>query len=117
MILPTNIKALPDVLSVADKARSVEAKRIEHCFNLLLSTHTALYRSQSPLLLDFEDSINGKNFLNGDKEVIDEAMGLRDSINQFRQFSCVKRFRKSFAYRKEPVDKIRTVFDGEGLSL
>jgi hypothetical protein len=64
--------------SVEESCRE-DADRLSHCFKLLMSTHTALFRSQSPLLLDFDQPQNAALF-GGNIELIKEAKRLRTLI-------------------------------------
>lgn len=77
---------------------------------LVLSTHLALFRSSSPLLLDFSDKFN-QDLLGGDKELLKLAGQMRDTVKTFREkgFPDLK---GSIAYRKEYFELFRRVYEG-----
>ncbi|RDW70956.1 hypothetical protein BP6252_07519 [Coleophoma cylindrospora] len=87
-----------------------------HMYNLLLSIHTALFRSSSPLLMDFSD-MSKHDILAGDPELIDEAIYMRTINNRFRNVSYGRHFRSARAFEQQTVDKLRKVLDGEGLKF
>lgn len=73
-----------------------------------MSTHAALFRQGSPLLLDFEDPFN-RDLLAGDEEVIQMAMMMRRVVLGFRKkgFPDLK---GSVVWRKSYFDQMRRVF-------
>lgn len=81
-----------------------------HGLCLVMSTHTALFRTGSPLLLDFEDPFN-RDLLAGDNEIIGMAMVLRKVVLRFRKkgFPDLK---GSVVWRKTYFDQMRGVFGG-----
>jgi hypothetical protein len=103
--------------SHADTAGLKEcAASLSHCFNLLLSIHTALFRGQSPLLLDFEDKFQ-RDLLDGREDLMSEVLALKGSITKFRESSYPKYMWLSKAFEENTVNRLRSIFDGEGLKI
>jgi len=96
-------------------ALAIDADKISHYFDLLLSTHTALFRSNSPILLDFTSRFHA-DLLGGDEELISHAIRLREIVKRFREVSYARKFRACLAFRKPLVDSLRGVFSGAGLT-
>ncbi|RDW83523.1 hypothetical protein BP5796_05014 [Coleophoma crateriformis] len=89
---------------------------MNHMYNLLLSIHTALFRSSSPLLMDFSD-VSEQDVLAGNLELIEEAAYMRTINDRFRNVSYGRHFRSARAFEQQTVDKLRKVLDGEGLKF
>jgi hypothetical protein len=70
--------------------------------------HCSLFRTASPLLLDFNDPFN-KDLLGHDEELIELAMGMRSGILWFRSAGYPKSVRKGHMYKKEIGEKLRGV--------
>jgi hypothetical protein len=87
--------------------------KLSHCFNLLLSTHTALFRSHSPIIMDFTDPAN-QDVLGADQEMMDEAMKLRKIILDFREHSLSRPFKSSNWYKDTTYGRFRKVLNGRG---
>lgn len=81
-----------------------------HGLKLLVSTHLALFRSSSPLLLDFREKFN-KQMLGEDEELVKLAMRMRKVVLDFRSkgFPDLK---GSIVWNKEYFEMFRRVFDG-----
>lgn len=90
------------------------ANEIAHMYNLLLSVHTALFRSSTPLLLDFSSPFQ-QDLLGGDAELIAEVPELQTINDRIRFASYRKPFRSSRAFEEKTTHKLRKLFDGEGL--
>ena len=84
---------------------------LEHTFNLLLSVHNALFRTASPLLLDYEDQAN-QDLLGNDAELIGQAMKLRSSILWFRDMGFPNSVRAGLFYNERLGNKLRGVLKG-----
>ena len=80
----------------------------------MLSTHTALFRSDSPIIKDFTDPKNHE-FLGGHKDLIREAMKLREIIMDFQMNSLSRAFRSSNWYKDRMYLKFRKVLYGKGV--
>lgn len=103
-------------LAPGNFAFTKEVDHLGHCFNLLLATHTALFRSNSPILLDFTQS-NNQALLGGDQQLIQEAMKLRNIILNFQEYSLSRPFRSSNWYRDNMYRRFRSILHGKGFQL
>jgi hypothetical protein len=99
-----------------NSAFTKEVDHLGHCFNLLLATHTALFRSNSPILLDFTLA-NNQALLGNDEELIKEAMNLRKVILNFQEYSLSRPFRSSNWYRDNMYRRFRSILHGKGFQL
>ncbi|TVY89062.1 hypothetical protein LAWI1_G006226, partial [Lachnellula willkommii] len=77
---------------------------------LVLSTHMALFRSSSPLLLDLTEKSN-QDLLGSDAELIRLAGEMRKVVLTFRDKGFPE-MKGSIAYRKEYFDMFRKIYDG-----
>lgn len=94
-------------------AYTKDVERLGHCFNLLLSTHTALFRQNSPMIFDYTDPANA-DLLAGDEELIKEAMNLRRILLGFQQNNLVRLFRSTNWYQESTYGRLRRVLYGKG---
>jgi hypothetical protein len=94
-------------------AYAKDVERLGHCFNLLLSTHTALFRQNSPMIFDYTDPANA-DLLAGDEELIKEAMNLRRILLGFQQNNLVRLFRSTNWYQESTYGRLRRVLYGKG---
>jgi len=87
------------LILLGTKTASGPASYQLHGFQLLISTHLALFRSSNPLLLDFKDKFAAE-MLGNDKELIRLAGLMRKVVLDFRKrgFPDLK---GSITFRKE----------------
>ncbi|KAH8590518.1 hypothetical protein B0O99DRAFT_691527 [Bisporella sp. PMI_857] len=109
----TNLVEGPQDYSVV---RNREAEHLTQNFNLMLSLHVALYRSSCPLLSNFLSRTGGDLF-NGNIEVAEAGVRLREALTEFRDNSYEAPFCATAWYRVDFVEQLRNVFYGEGLSF
>ncbi|TVY34052.1 hypothetical protein LOCC1_G007801 [Lachnellula occidentalis] len=99
--------------NIAQKFQSKANGQADYQFvnlRLVLSTHMALFRSSSPLLLDLSEKSN-QDLLGNDADLIKLAGEMRKVVLTFRDkgFPDLK---GSIAYKKEYFDMFRKVYDG-----
>lgn len=109
-------RTINTILAPGNFAFSKEVDQLGHCFNLLLATHTALFRSNSPILLDFTQA-NNQALLGGDQDLIKEAMKVRTVILNFQEYSLSRPFRSSNWYRENMYRRFRSILHGKGFQL